>query len=123
MAHILVIDDDAIIRRMLMERLTDAGYQVFEAGHGNEGLKVMRAEPADLVLCDLYMPEKEGLETIQELRRNYPELKIIAMSGGNRKSPVDLLPIAKSMGANETIHKPFKLAELVQLIDSMLSAG
>jgi CheY-like chemotaxis protein len=121
MAHILVIDDDAAIRRLLVERLTDAGHQVFEAAHGNEGVKVMRAEPADLVLCDLFMPEKEGLETIQELRRNYPSLKIIGMSGGNRRAPVDLLPIAKSMGANETIHKPFKLADLVLLVESLLT--
>jgi DNA-binding response OmpR family regulator len=123
MAQLLIIDDEPMIRMMLADRLTQVGHRVSEAADGAKGLKAFAQQPADLVLCDLYMPEKEGLETIQELRRLYPAVRIIAMSGGDRKSSEDFLPLATALGADSAIHKPFDLDRLVDLIDSLLLSG
>jgi DNA-binding response OmpR family regulator len=102
------------------QALTRSGYQVTEARDGAEGLRIHRGDPADLIITDVVMPEKEGLETILELRKEFPALKILAISGGGRNQPGDYLPVARKLGANRTLAKPFARAELLAAIRELL---
>lgn len=120
MPAILLVDDDEPMRKMLGITLTKLGYQVTEARDGREALRLFAAEPPDLVLTDMVMPDKEGVEVIGELRRLQPDLKIIAMSGGGRGDATDYLKVARLMGAAHTLHKPFSTADLTDAIDSLL---
>ena len=81
MKRILLIDDDKAVRMTILGILEVGGYSVFETENGNTGIGLFRSNPVDLVIVDLFMPEKEGIETIMELRKGYPELKILAISG------------------------------------------
>ena len=101
MPKILLVDDDDSFRKMLRLTLTKMGYDVVEARDGKEALVLHHQLSPDLVLTDLIMPEKEGLETIEELRRVYPGIKIIAMSGGGRLSATNYLKVAKLMGRED----------------------
>ena len=98
-----------------------AGYRVTEAGEGAEGLRLQRDEPADLIITDLIMPGKEGLETIMELRRQFPLVKVVAISGGGRNKAGDYLPVAKKLGANRTLAKPFLPADLLSVVAELLN--
>lgn len=121
MASILVIDDDVQLQEFIQIVLEEAGHEVRCAGDGVAGLKAQRQRPADLVICDLYMPEKEGLETIRELHRDFPQVKVIAISGGNpRDGRMDFLPLAKQFGAAAALHKPFMPAELAEKVEQVL---
>lgn len=122
MARILIIDDDEQLRLMLRLTLQRGGHEVQEAANGEDGLNAHREEPADLIVCDLYMPEKEGLETIREMRARFPTVKIIAMSGGTPKASEDLLPLAQAFGAAATLKKPFKPSTLLDLIAKILGS-
>ncbi len=121
MALILVIDDDVQIRAMLTRMLEGEGYGVLAAADGEEGLRRFKESPADLILTDIVMPEKDGMETIMEIRREYPEVKIIAMSGGGRVGPFSYLMMAKRLGAEEVLTKPLKKARLMEAIQSLLA--
>ena len=123
MAKILVIDDDHTIRLSLKMALEDAEHHVEEAADGEEGMICLRNNPADLVVTDIFMPEKEGLETIDEIRRNWPRTKIIAISGGGRMDPDDYLEIARRLGADRTFCKPFDISLLVATVDELLGLG
>ncbi len=123
MKRILVIDDDEGLRRMLHLSLAEAGYAVTEAEDGKMGIECLRTTPVDLVITDLVMPNKEGLETILELRKAQPHLKIIAMSGGSRTSPRDNLAMAKSFGAAFVFSKPFALAEMIKTVADLMGAA
>jgi DNA-binding NtrC family response regulator len=116
MSYILVVDDDTNFRQMLCQILERAGYRVVEAEDGNVAIKACEVEVPGLVITDILMPEKEGLETIQELRAKYPEVNIIAMSGGGRISPDSYLPLAKSLGAVKTLQKPFRREEVIKAV-------
>src|SRR4030095_5251414 len=96
MTRILLVDDDEQFRSMLSQSLKRAGYEVTEARNGSEGIDLYRDHPSDLIITDLIMPEKEGLETIREYRKSYPDAKIIAISGGSRNSSIDYLKMAKA---------------------------
>ena len=120
LARILVADDEAEIRVALRLVLEAAGHDVLEASDGAVALKAFAATPTDLVLCDLFMPTKDGLETIVELVRRFPDAKIIAMSGGGATGLVGLLPAARRLGAAAVIHKPFRAAELLEVIRGVL---
>ncbi|HTH48226.1 MAG TPA: response regulator [Candidatus Limnocylindria bacterium] len=122
MPHLLLIDDDDSFRRMLRLTLEQAGHTVTEAKDGREGL--MRYQPAihDLVITDLIMPEKEGLETIAGLRRRHAAVRIIAMSGGGRYSPNTYLSTAKALGASLLFAKPFAAGELLVGITDLLAS-
>lgn len=106
MATVLVIDDEEPIRRLLRLILTRAGHDVMEAGDGNEGLALLRDHNADLVVTDLVMPNKEGIETIMELRRAHPATPIIAISGGGHNQPCTYLDLARKLGASHVFEKP-----------------
>jgi CheY-like chemotaxis protein len=106
MKRVLVIDDDELFRSMVCDTLRDAGYDVQEAPEGKAGLKMLKTAQADLVVTDLFMPEKEGLETIRQIVKDHPAVHIIAISGGMKGSTMDFLPMAKILGAARVFHKP-----------------
>ena len=116
MARILIIDDDVQILKMLRKMLESEGYEVVDAVDGNKGLKLYREDPTDLVITDIIMPEKEGIETIIDLRREFPEAKIVAMSGGGHGEAESYLHMAKRLGAQRTLTKPFGKGELLEAI-------
>ena len=120
MPRVLVIDDHANIRELLRETLRAAGYEVAVAPNGREGLEIQRRQPADLVITDIFMPEHEGLETIQALCEQSPRPKIIAMSGGGQLG-VDYLPAAQEFGADRALGKPFDCAALLRAVREMLA--
>jgi len=118
MVRILLIDDDDDFRSMLCTALAQAGYMVEAARNGQEGSQRQRMEPVDLVITDILMPEREGLETIQALRQEFPEIKIIAISGG--VGPLNFLPLARKFGVLRTLQKPFPLQQLRDVVREVL---
>jgi CheY-like chemotaxis protein len=123
MASIMVIDDDIQVRKFVRELLEGEGYEVREAGNGTEGVKAFRQRPADLVLCDIFMPEKEGLQTIRELQDEFGKVRIVAMSGGNHQcAQVDFLPLARKCGAVSVLHKPLAPKSLLGAAREVLGA-
>lgn len=120
MTKILIIDDDNEFREMLHEMVEREGYIVYSAPDGAEGIKIHNREKPGLVIIDIIMPEKEGLETILELKKNAPDLKIIAISGGGRSHPGDYLRTAKHFGADRTLAKPFTKDDLLNSISDVL---
>ncbi|MBF0620862.1 MAG: response regulator [Magnetococcales bacterium] len=121
MALIVVIDDDPDFREMLQDVLTNEGHSVATAVDGNDGVRVVRQKKPDLVITDILMPEKEGIETIQELRADNESLPIIAVSGGSRHLPSQVgLKVAAHMGAVITLSKPVAIADLIDAVDSLL---
>ncbi|PAW88851.1 MAG: response regulator [Pedosphaera sp. Tous-C6FEB] len=120
MANILIIEDDAPIRLLTCEFLRRAGHTIREACNGREGIELATRETFDLVLTDIIMPEKEGIEVIMDLRRKQPGLRIIAMSGGGRISANDCLSLAQKLGAKATLNKPFGGTELLATVAAVL---
>ena len=120
MAYILIIDDDNQFRAMLREMLERSGYEVVEASDGKEGLRLYREKATDLIITDIIMPEKEGIEVIMELQRDFPDVKIIAMSGGGQLDPGLYLSMAKSFGAQYTFDKPVERQELLKAVRELL---
>ena len=118
MPQILLIDDDVTFRSIAAATLRQAGHSVTEANDGRKGIAQFCANRADLVITDLVMPEKEGLETIMELRSRFPGVKIIAMSGSIH-SP-DYLLVAGKLGAKRTLAKPFTAKDLLGAVDAIL---
>ncbi|HEU5091875.1 MAG TPA: response regulator [Nitrospira sp.] len=121
MASILVIDDEDSLRAALRRNLQKAGYHVIEANEGRQGLQQLASFPVNLVLIDIFMPGKEGLETIRELRRSYPNIPVIAMSGGGSKGMADVLGVATLLGARRTLLKPFTGQELLEAVQHELA--
>ena len=117
---ILVIDDDVQLRAFLCEVLDQEGYQVYQAENGTIGSEMFDAHTPDLVLTDIVMPEKEGMELIMELRHANPALPIIAMSGGNAGFSGSYLAAAGKLGANATLAKPFTASHLLAAIEELL---
>ena len=117
---ILVIDDDETIRLLFQAILEREGYRVADAPDGNMGIKQYRENPTDLVITDLIMPNKEGIETIRDLRREFPNVKIIAVSGGGRIGPDSYLKMAKGVGALRTLSKPIDRTALLKTIGEVL---
>jgi CheY-like chemotaxis protein len=122
MARILIIDDDSQILDMLRQTLERDGHEVVDASDGKEGLILYRKNPTDLIITDLIMPEKEGIATIMELRQDFPDVKIIAISGGGRLEPGQYLSMAKSFGVQYTFAKPVEREDLLEAVRE-LSTG
>jgi CheY-like chemotaxis protein len=123
MASVLVVDDDAQVRAFVRVVLESGGHEVREATNGAEGITAHRQRPADLILCDIFMPEKEGLETIRELHGLFPQVKIVAMSGGSpRAGPGDFLALAKAFGAAATLDKPIRAKALLEAVKEVLQS-
>ena len=121
MKSILVIDDDREFREMLRKALLRKEYKVLLAADGEAGYNLYKAQPVDLVITDLIMPRKEGIRTIFELKRDFPDVKIIAISGGGRLNPSSYLDTADAFGANRSFAKPFKLGDMLEAIDELLN--
>lgn len=123
MARILVIDDEELARFTVREILESAGHEVIEARDGVEGLAMQRAQRCDLVVTDVIMPRKEGVEMIIEMKQEQPALRIIAISGGGRTRNLDFLKLAKEFGADKVLAKPFSAEDLIGAVRECLLAG
>jgi len=116
MARILIIDDEPQIRSMLRLMLERDGYEVVEAPDGIEGIRAYRQKPADLIITDLIMPNKDGIGMIIDLQKEFPDVKIIAMSGGGLNKPEGYLKGAKKLGAACTLTKPIDREKMLRAV-------
>lgn len=121
MGKILVVDDDAQMRQMIVQMLEREGYAVSNASNGREALTRYRQSRADLVILDILMPEMDGIETTMELKREFPQVRILAVSGGRRAlSPQFNLDSASVLGVNATLAKPFTREQLLRTVKTVL---
>ncbi len=121
MPSILVVDDEDQIRHLIRETLEQAGYQVTEARDGKEALQQCRLAQADLIIMDILMPDQDGLETTSRLRREFPDVKVIAITGGSEMvGTLNFLDVAKMLGAHRTLQKPFEMKALLDAVHSEL---
>lgn len=118
MARILVIEDDPEVRELLEETLRRAGHEVLSAANGKDAIPLFRANPVEVIIADMLMPEKDGLETIAELRSISPNVKIIAISGARPELMV--LSMAEKLGAVKTLAKPFRPDEVIDVVEKLL---
>lgn len=123
MKQVLVIDDDAAARSMLQDLIEELGHEVSVAENGHDGLRRFEERPFTLVICDILMPEKEGIETIREIKKKSPDTQIIAISGGGCSGNLEFLKMAQSLGADCTIRKPFEIEVMERTISDLLAAG
>jgi DNA-binding response OmpR family regulator len=121
MSHILVIDDDIDLRVIMQEALQAAGYEVSMAADGAQGIALQRKQPASLLITDIFMPNKEGIETIRDFREEFPNVPIIAMSGGGKLKRQGSLFTAKALGAEVILRKPFKMSDLLRSVAALLN--
>lgn len=123
MARILVIDDDETFVKLMVHALEERGHEVEFAFDGAAGSRAFSAVRFDAVVCDLIMPDQEGLETIRHMRRESPQTGIVAISSGMKRAPdVDVLHFANQLGADLTLRKPFKLSQLTKAVDDAIAA-
>jgi CheY-like chemotaxis protein len=124
MSSILVVDDEDQVRRLICETLERAGYHVTKARDGKEALHQYRLAPADLVIMDLLMPDQDGLETTVALQREFPDVKIIVISGGSDMIGIlNCLDVAKMLGAHRTLQKPFEMKTLLEAVQAELQTS
>ncbi|MEO6004581.1 MAG: response regulator [Opitutus sp.] len=116
---ILVVDDEPALREILSRVLADAGHRVVGAGNGKEASKALSSGAFDIVLTDVIMPEKDGMQVISELRKKFPTVRIIAMSGGGHVSRDQYLKIAKGLGAHAVLEKPFANQQLLATVEAI----
>ena len=121
MFKILIIDDEAPILSMLKKMLERNGYETELAKNGVDGVELFKKCQPDLVITDIIMPEKEGLETIREMKKIKSDLKIIAMSGGGKVSSENYLKIAGIFGASKMLTKPFTVKEMLSAVEELLN--
>lgn len=121
--RILVIDDDDLTCRWLGEMLSNAGFDVHSTCDGESGVRLFCAERFDLVITDLVMPDKNGVEVVRDILEHRPDARVIAISGGEEEisSSVRLLNAAKSMGAVGALQKPFQSSQIVEMVREVLS--
>jgi len=120
MAHILVVDDDEQMRGLLRAMLGQHDHEVETAADGKAALALVRRNAPDLVITDIVMPEKEGIETIMTIRGDFPDLPIIAISGGGQVDGECYLRMARKLGATSTLAKPFGPDELIDTVQDVL---
>ncbi len=120
MIKILVIDDDELVKNMISSVLRKNNFEVVSASNGVEGVNVAKKVEPNIVLTDMLMPDKEGVETIIEVKQALPEVKVIAMSGGGQEKNMTFLQMAKKVGADCVLQKPFKPSDLVSMIKEMV---
>jgi len=126
MARILLIEDDDLVRVSLRKALESQGHDVYEAGDGEEGVDeflamVRHSKPSDVVVTDILMPNKDGYDTINEIREIKPDAKIVAMSGGGSVNPQVFLDISTYIGVNRVLAKPFSTEELLAAVNDCLN--
>lgn len=117
--RVLVVDDDPDMRLTLKLALELAGYAVHEAANGREALERQREAPADIIITDIFMPESDGFEAIDGLRKQFPQTRIVAISGGAQLTKRNYLPDAQLVGADATLQKPFDVDELLKTLERL----
>ena len=120
LTNILIIDDDIFLRELIKDILIDYPVNIFEAGNGDQGLDILKQEPIHLVITDIIMPEKEGLESIIEIIQKYPGIKILAISGGGSSGSEQYLDMASNLGAHATLAKPFGKDDLLEKLNELI---
>lgn len=120
MARVVVIDDQEPIRRIVRTALERAGHQVLDAGDGELGLQLLEHHAVDVVLSDIFMPGMDGIQMLRQIRKQFPAVKVIVMSGGDSSGMLDLRRDAELLGAVKSLLKPFTTHEIVAVIDSVL---
>jgi DNA-binding response OmpR family regulator len=123
MGRVLVIDDDPLIRQTIRFALEEAGYCVDEAESGVDGCRAAADGEFDLMITDILMPDKDGIETIIEVKRTRPDLLILAMSGGGKIDGGEFLNLARRLGVNDTIGKPFQIGALLAKVERLCADG
>ena len=121
MKRVLIIDDDEAILRMMNKLISREGYEVMTASNGDEATYILKDDSMfDLVITDIIMPKKEGIEIVTMLKNEFPEIKVIAISGGGRFSPAGYLKAADILGAHKTFIKPFNHREMLNAINELI---
>ena len=120
MKSVLVVDDEPGMREMVKQLLLNEGYHVLEASNGKHAMEFLKNETLELVITDIIMEEMDGVEIILEIRENYPDVKIIAMSGGNKISSEDYLESASELGTDRIFTKPFALSDMLNAIKELI---
>ena len=120
MTRILVIDDDEQIREVLRQMLEESHFEVVAAATGEEGLKLFRENPVDLVITDIFMPGEGGFEVIRKLKKDFPNIKIIAITGIDLRDGIDAAALAKKYGAHRAFEKPFTQEQIVEAVQELL---
>src|ERR1700682_1222919 len=123
MATILVIDDDEAVRRLILRILKPTNHTLLQAADGEEALAVLKRHDADLIIIDLVMPRKEGIATMREIHGRAPGTKVIAISGGGASRNMTFLDVARAMGADAALAKPFSQHDLLDAVERLLAAG
>jgi CheY-like chemotaxis protein len=113
---ICVVDDDDAVRAVMVRKLTDAGFATVEATNGLEAIEILRTTKADMAVVDIIMPDQEGLSTIVQIKKEWPHIRVLAVSGGGRGLAEDYLTFARELGADDVLPKPFREAEFIQRI-------
>ena len=121
--RVLLIDDEQMVRKIVRKMLERSGHEVTEAENGRLGLEQLKTGTFDLVITDIIMPEMEGVETLMTVREQYPNVKVIAMSGGGRTGNIDFLSAAEKLGASAILHKPFTLGSLTAAIETTFGSA
>ncbi|MDO8605839.1 MAG: response regulator [Phaeospirillum sp.] len=121
MPNILVVDDETSMRKVVRRTLEDAGYCVFEAADGVEAGTIAMTATIDLVITDVIMPNRDGVETLIRLRESNPGIRVIVMTGGGRSRNLELLGVAQQVGAASTLAKPFRKSQLLAAVGECLS--
>ncbi|MCC6920440.1 MAG: response regulator [Alphaproteobacteria bacterium] len=118
--RVLIIEDETLVAHVLCDGLRACGFDAEAAGSGEEGLAAFRADRPEIVVTDVFMPDREGLEILREIKREAPEAKVVAMSGGGRMISADcVLDMARKLGADAVLQKPFRIDDLVAVIEGL----
>ncbi len=117
---VLIVDDNADLRSFVKIVLERAGYEAQVAADGERALELQRAHPVDVLITDIFMPERDGIELIHQFKSAFPQVKIIAMSGGGRASKTDYLPFAADIGADLVLRKPFAGDTLLSMLQDLV---
>jgi CheY-like chemotaxis protein len=121
--RVLVVDDNPDLRALVKIMLERAGFEVQVAADGQRALDLQREHPAEVLISDIFMPESDGIELIARFKSGFPQVKIIAMSGGGHVSKKDYLPVAKAIGADAVLQKPFAAETLVRMLQELVATG
>jgi len=120
MARIIVIDDQEPIRRIVRRALEQEGHEVLDASDGEMGMQLLEGHAADVVITDIFMPGQDGILTLRQVRKKFPAVKVIVISGGDSTGLLDLRHDAELLGAVKSLQKPFTAAELIQTVRGVL---
>jgi DNA-binding NtrC family response regulator len=122
MGRIILMDDQEPIRRFVRRALEADGHEVFDAGDGEAGMQLLARHSADVVITDIFMPGQDGILTLRKIRKDYPAVKVIVISGGDSTGLLDLRRDAELLGAVKSLEKPFTARAIVDLVRSVLES-